>query len=474
MGDKAYEKLSAQDSSFLRFEGLGARVHVTAVAVFDAGQRGAGAGRLDVEQMRAYIGSRLHLTPRYRQRLAFTPVQRHPIWVDDAGFDLSYHVRHAALPQPGSDAQLKEFVGGITSQPLDLDRPAWEIWLVEGLSGGRSAAVAKIHHSLVDGVSGMGLLTSLLSPVADDTIAPPPPWNPKPHPGTLEFLADGARGSAQFSASTVRDLGSLVWNPRRTAANVAEGATAIWETLTSALTRPGSTPFNASAGVQRRVEWCALDLALVRDLRKRLDGSINDVVLTIVTGMVRRLLRKRRVRIKGLDFRVTVPVNMRSGPQDADRANKVSAWFLSLPVAEPDASRRFERVREQTRRCKELQAAEGFDLLWRLADWSGSPRLGNWLADLASLVQPYNLIVTNIHGPDVPLYMLGARLSGVYPTLPLFANQGLAVAALSYQDRVCLGFTGDRDLMPDLAEMPAHVEAAVHELRSAAECSGRR
>jgi WS/DGAT/MGAT family acyltransferase len=474
MGDKAYEKLSAQDSSFLRFEGLGARAHVTAVAVFDAGRRSAGAGRLDVERMRAYIGSRLHLTPRYRQRLAFTPVQQHPIWVDDAGFDLSYHVRHAALPQPGDEAKLKEFVGGITSQPLDLDRPAWEMWLVEGLAGGRFAAVAKIHHSLVDGVSGMGMLTSLLSPVAEDTIPEAPPWKPRPHPGTLEFLADGARGGAQFSASTVRDLGSLVWNPRRTVADVAEGATAIFETLTSALTRPGTTPFNARSGVQRRVEWCALELAEVRDLRKRLDGSVNDIVLTIVTGMVRRLLRKRRVRLKGLDFRVTVPVNMRSGPQDADRANKVSAWFLSLPVAEPDPLRRFERVREQTRRCKELQAAEGFDLLWRLADWTGSPRIGNWLADLASVVQPYNLIVTNIHGPEVPLYMLGARLSGFYPTLPLFANQGLAVAALSYMGRICLGFTGDRDLMPDLVEMPEHVGAAVGELRRAAEDSGRR
>ena len=474
MGDKAYEKHSAQDSSFLRFEGLGARVHVTAVAVFDSGQRNAGAGRLDVQRMRTYIGSRLHLTPRYRQRLAFTPFQQHPIWVDDAGFDLSYHVRHAALPQPGDEAQLKEFVAGITSQPLDLDRPAWEIWLVEGLSGGRFAAVAKIHHSLVDGVSGMGLLTSLLSPVADDTIVSPPPWEPKPPPGTLEFLADGARGGVQFSASTVRDLGSLVWNPRRTAANVAEGATAIWETLTGALTRPGTTPFNARGGVQRRVEWCELDLADVRDLRKRLDGSINDVVLAIVSGMVRRLLRRRRVKLKGLDFRVTVPVNVRAGPQDADRANKVSAWFLSLPVAEPDATRRFEQVREQTRRCKELQAAEGFDLLWRFADWSGSPRLGGWLADLATVVQPYNLIVTNIHGPQVPLYLLGARLSGLYPTLPLFSNQGLAVAAVSYRGRICLGFTGDRDLMPDLAEMPDHVEAAVHELRGASELRGRR
>jgi WS/DGAT/MGAT family acyltransferase len=474
MGDKAYEKLSAQDSSFLRFEGLGARAHVTAVAVFDAGRGSAESGRLDVERMRAYIGSRLHLTPRYRQRLAFTPVQRHPIWVDDAGFDLSYHVRHAALPQPGDDAQLKEFVGGLTSQPLDLDRPAWEIWLVEGLSGGRFAAVAKIHHSLVDGVSGMGVLTSLLSPVAEDVIPAAPPWKPRSRPGTLEFLADGARGGVQFSAATARDLGGLVWNPRRTAASVAEGATAIWETLSSALTRPGATPFNASAGAQRRVEWCALELAEVRDLRKRLDGSVNDVVLTVVTGMVRRLLRRRRVRLKGLDFRVTVPVNMRSGPQDADRANKVSAWFLSLPVAEPDALRRFERVREQTRRCKELQAAEGFDLLWRFADWSGSPRLGNVLADLASLVQPYNMIVTNIHGPDVPLYLLGSRLSGFYPTLPLFANQGLAVAALSYLGRICLGFTGDRDLMPDLAEMPEHVEAAVRELRSASDRSGRR
>ena len=450
------------------FEGVGSHAHVTAVAIFEMGPLLSDAGGLDRDRMRAHIGSRLHTLPRYRQKLAYTFLQRHPIWVDDPRFDLRYHVRHAALPSPGRDAELKELAGRVASQALDRDRPLWEIWFVEGLTGDRFAAIAKVHHSLVDGVSGVSVLTSLLSPTPDAEVEPAPAWKPRPPPGVLDFLSDGLVTGTQSSVSTVRALADAVANPRRTAGSVTEGAVAAWETLKGGLSRPPSTPINQPIGDQRRVAWKTLDLADVRDLRKRLDGSINDVVLTIVAGAVRRLLRKRRVRVRGLDFRITVPVDMREGPLDQEVGNKVSAWFVCLPVGDPDPKRRFDRIRSQTRRLKRTKAADGIDLFLRLADWSGSTLLPSGLVNIVSVLRPYNMIVSNIHGPELPLYLLGARLTEFFPHLPLFENQGLAVAAMTYLGKIHFGLIGDWDLMPDLDEFADHLDEATAELREAA------
>ena len=468
---KGFERLSAQDSSFVIFEGSGSHIHVTATAIFELGPLSASHGGLDMRRVRAHIGSRLHLLPHYRKKLAYTFLQRHCIWVDDPRFDLAYHVRHAALPQPGGDEQLKEITGRIASQPLERDRPLWEIWFVEGLAGDRFAAVAKVHHSLVDGVSGVGVLTSLLSPTADTTIARAPKWKPQPPPGILGFLGDGMSRSAEFSVSVARSLIDAVASPRATIDSVAEGAGAVWETLNGGLTRAAETPINQPTGGQRRIDWKDLDLAEVRDIRKRLDGSINDVVLTIVSGAVRRLLRRRRVSLKGLDFRITVPVDVRDGDADLEVQTKVSNWFLSLPVAQSDPRRRFERIRAQTRRLKALNAARGIDLFLRLADVSGSTLLPSGLVGIVSLLNPYNLIVSNIRGPEFPLYLLGARLTEFYAHLPLFENQGLAVAAMSYLDKIHLGLIGDWDLMPDLAEFARDLDTAASELREVAEGS---
>ena len=226
------------------FEGAGSHAHVTAVGVFEMGPLLADAGGLDLVRMRAHIGSRLHTLPRYRQKLAYTVLQRHPIWVDDPRFDLRYHVRHAALPNPGGDAELKDLAGRVASQALDRDKPLWEIWFVEGLTGDRFAAIAKVHHSLVDGVSGVGVLTSLLSPTPDAEVEPAPAWKPRPPPGVVDFLSDGFASSTEFSFSTVRTLADAVVNPRRTAGSVTEGAVAAWETLVGGLSRPPSTPIN--------------------------------------------------------------------------------------------------------------------------------------------------------------------------------------------------------------------------------------
>jgi WS/DGAT/MGAT family acyltransferase len=483
---KGYERLSAQDSSFVIFEGAGSHAHVTAVAIFETGPLLAEAGGLDLGRMRAYIGSRLHTLARYRQKLAYTLLQRHPIWVDDPRFDLRYHVRHAALPQPGGDAELKELAGRVASQALDRDKPLWEIWFVEGLTGDRFAAIAKVHHSLVDGVSGVSVLTSLLSPTPDAQVEPAPAWKPRPPPGVVDFLSDGLINGSEFSASTLRALADAVANPRRIAGSVSEGAVAAWETLVGGLGRRPSTPINQPIGDQRRVAWKTLDLADVRDLRKRLDGSINDVVLTIVSGAVRRLLRKRRVRLRGLDFRITVPVDMREGQPDLEVGNKVSAWFVSLPVGERNPKRCFDRIRGQTRRLKQTKAADGIDLFLRLADidlflrmadWSGSTLLPSGLVNFVSVLRPYNMIVSNIQGPQVPLYLLGARLTEFFPHLPLFENQGLAVAAMSYLGKINFGLVGDWDLIPDLDEFADHLDEATADLREAANggrASGRR
>ena len=469
-GEASYERLSAQDASFVQFENAGAPTHITAVAVFESGGRIAEAsGALDMDLVRAHVASRLHLLPHYRQRLATTPIQGNAIWVDDLAFDNSCHVRHAALPAPGDDARLKELAGRIASQPLDRTRPLWELWFIEGLAGGRFAIIAKIHHSMVDGVSGMGVLQALLSSDRHQPLEEPRPWVPRPPPGTLQFLVDGVAEGAEFSASLVREAAAALASPRATLDRVLGGVGSAWETLRGGLVPPGETLLNGPVGMQRRADWCSLDLHELRDLRKRLDGSLNDLVLAVVAGTLRGYLRRRGAKLRGAELRVIVPVDMRTGPVDLRVGNRVSNWFVSLPVGESRPLRRFERIRAQTRRLKRSDAAQAVDGFLRLADWTGSSALTFLGVNLVSLLRPYNLIVTNVHGPQFPLYLLGAPLREFTPLLPLFERQGLAVAVMSYLGRVSIGFSADWDLVPDLHELPALVADALAELRRAAD-----
>jgi diacylglycerol O-acyltransferase len=468
VSSRTYERLSAQDSSYIQFEDSVACIHITATAVFDAEPLVQPGRGLPMERIRALIESRLHLLPHYRQRLAYTPIQQHPIWIDDAEFDLAHHVRHAALPQPGDESQLKELTGQIASQPLDRERPLWELWFVEGLSASRFALVAKIHHCMVDGVSGVGALAVLLSPTPQTHIEPVLSWKPRPPPGTVEFLMDGMRDGAALSASALEALGAGVQDPRGLAAHLADGVSLAWDTLQSALTPPGDTPLNRPVGSHRIVDWSTMDMDSVRELRKRLDGSINDVVLTIVSGAVRRLMKRRRVKLGGLDFRVVIPVDMRSGPVDLNVANHVSAWFVSLPISEASPLRRFRRINDQTQQLKKSGVARGIDGFLRFADWAGSTRLSFWGASLASVVRPYNLIVTNVHGPQVPLYLLEAPLREFHPQLPLFEKQGLAIAIMSYLGQISFGLTGDAKIAPDLPAFADDLRESLRELETAA------
>jgi WS/DGAT/MGAT family acyltransferase len=450
-------------------EGDGTQPHVCAVALFDPPAGANANGALDIERVRAYVGSRLHLLPRYRQRLAFVPVQGLPIWIDDARFDVAYHVHHAGLPRPGGRRELQQIAARIASHPLDRDRPLWEIWFVEGLEGGGFAAIAKVHHCMVDGVSGVGVMTALLAPTPEERFTPGPPWTPRPPPSSLSLLADSLTGVAGAGATALRAAGLALTRPLETGAGVARLASSAWQTVATGVPPLSSTPLNRPIGRGRRVDWRSLDLGQLRELRKRLDGSLNDVALCVVSGALARYLRSRRVALRGLDFRIVVPVDMRAGESDREAANRVSAWFVTLPLAEKNPLRRFEKIREQTRQRKASYAASAIDLFLRFADASGSTPLTSWGVRLVSSLRPYHMIVTNVHGPPVPLYLLGGRMREFHPLLPLFANQGLAIAMMSYDGQVHVGLNADWDAVPDLSGLADALVTSLDELRSAAE-----
>ena len=464
-----FERLGTQDSSFLMFEGRHTPMHVSALALFEASPTVA------FEAIRDHVAASLHRLPRYRQRVIETPLEAHPVWVDDERFNLDYHVRHTCLPAPGDDAALAALAGRILSQQLDRQKPLWEIWFVEGLEGDRFALLLKVHHCMVDGVGGMDLLEQLLSasPEEPEATPAPPPWEPRPQPGSLRLLVNAAFARSRAPVEAARALTDTVRHPRRTAGELSHAFSAMGDALREGFRIVESTPHNRPIGGHRRVAWLSLDLAEAKDLRKRLDCTVNDVVLADVAGGIRRFLLERDADLDGLDYRVVVPVNMRAFREGTEgEGNRVSAWFLSLPVAEPDPVRRVERIHAETARLRESEAAIGMDLFTRIVDWTGSSRLTYAGVQLAARVHPYNLIVSNVPGPQFPLYLLGARMQAVHPQGPLFQSQGLTVAVISYDGRLCFGLVGDWDVVPDLDRVAEGIGAARAELCDAVAASG--
>ena len=468
-----YERLSAQASSFLWFEHRNTPMHISAVAILEAGPLAAAGGGLRIGHLVKYIESRLDLLPRYRQRLGFTPLADHPVWLDDDAFDLGYHVRHAALPHPGSDEVLKEWVGRTLEQLLDRERPLWELWIVEGLEGGRFALVSKVHHCMVDGVAGMNLLTLLMGQEPNEELRAVAPWKPRPPPSALRLLVDsGARRTRSLGSLAAR-AGSALRNPRSTWSRLSVAASAVGEALEAGLHLPAHTTLNRPIGPHRRVDWLAVDLAAARAVKQKLGGTVNDVVLAVACGALHRFFGGREWRAR-LDYRVVVPVNMRSPADVPAEGNRASARFLSLPVAESDPLRRYERIRAESERIRASRAAEGIDLFIRFADWAGSAGFTAFGVRLATRLRPYNLIVSNVPGPQFPLYFSSTRLLAVYPQLPLFEHQGLGIAVLSYCGRLHFGLVGDREVARDLGRLCDAIGDAFTELVEAAAAASAR
>ena len=461
-----YDRLSALDSSFLHLESRATPMHVGSLAIFEGEQFFDGSGRFRLAAVRDLVTSRLHHIPRFRRRLMAVPMEQgRPIWVDDDRFDISYHVRLTALPQPGSWDQLRALTARIQMHVLDRSRPLWELWFVEGLESGRVGLVQKTHHALVDGVSGVDVATVLLDFHQHAETEAAPPWSPAPVPSSARLLADTMRERATEPSELVRTARGLARTPQRVASRASDVGRAVRSVLEFSPLAP-ATSFNRPVSASREFVGVTIDLVDVQRVRSQLGGTINDVVLAGVAGALRRRFVARD-EVLPEAVRVLCPVSVRGDHETMQLGNRVSAMFVELPIAEPDPSVRLQMIGEVTRDLKEREQSLGASFLLGLTEYA-APTL---LALAARLVhrQPFvNFVVTNIPGPQVPLYCLGARMIEAYPMVPLSQNLGLGIAILSYCGVLHIGLMADAIANPDLADFGADLTAAFAELGHAA------
>ena len=468
MASFGYERLSFLDHSFLIAESPTHHMHIAGTATYEAGPLGRPDGGIDIDRIRAYVESRLHLIPRYRQVLASTPIDG-PVWVDDHHFNIDYHVRHTALPKPGDAAQLKRLSGRVMSQQLDRSKPLWEMWVVEGLEGGgRFAVITKVHHCMIDGMSSVDLLEVLLSPLPTDTVVPPPRWIPRPVPSGWQIFRSEMLRRLRLPLDALRDFRRFIGEAEDPRSDLRAMLRAVRDTVWTGLRSPSNTPLNRPIGPHRHFDWLTMRVDELREVKHRLGGTLNDVVLATVAGAVQRFLEDRRVNVEMLDFRVMAPVSVRTAGERGTFGNRVSAWIVDLPIAERDPRRRLARIQETTARLKETKQALGAEMLTRVVSWTPSTLLSLG-SRMVMRALPFNLVVTNVPGPQVPLYMLDARMIDNYGLVPLTDYLGLGIVLFSYAGTLCWGFNADWDLVPDLARFVAATEASFRELREAAE-----
>ncbi len=468
---QSYDRLSAQDRSFLDLESPNTHMHVAGVFVFEGEALRGPEGGIDDDRLRDYVASRLHRIPRYRQRLAWIPVEQHPIWVDDDRFNLHYHIRHTALPPPGDARQLKRLCGRIVSQQLDRGKPLWEIWVVEGLAQDRFALITKTHHCMVDGISGSELLQELLEPRPEKDFEPASPWLPNRAPGALRLLRDSLERRLEAPALIARAAREYAAEPESVGEQLRSAVDWLRENTLRTLRPASPTPFNEAIGPHRRFDWLAMDLAEPRRIKRVLGGTLNDVVLAGVAGAVGRFLARRgfsRERLASLDFRGFCPVSVRGDGERGAPGNRVSSMIAQLPVAETDPRRRLRAVSRVMGDLKKSRQALGADVLTSVSDWT-APTLVSVAMRLAFRNRASNLVVTNVPGPQVPLFLLGARMVEAYPVVPLFEGQGLGIALFSYAGGLYWGFNADWDLFPDLHDFARAIAESIGELSECCE-----
>jgi diacylglycerol O-acyltransferase / wax synthase len=458
----SYERLSAQDASFLFAERPAIHMHVAATAVFQAGPMRTPDGGIDFERFKRAVEGALHRVPRYRQRLKWIPFENHPVWVDDRQFNLDYHIRHTALPRPGGAEQLKHLSARIMSQPLDRARPLWEMWLVEGLDGDRFATITKTHHCVIDGMAGADLAQILLSISPEQETAETVPYIPRPAPSSLELWLDSWGKRLAMPLRIVRELADL---SLRGDGELRTRMKALGELLGWVVMPASETPMNGRLGPHRRFDWLETELAHVKALRKAFDCSVNDIILATVAGAVRDFLQRRRVRPERIDFRVSAPVSVRNEQERGQMGNRVSSWIVRLPLEEEDARARVVRIREATRELKASNQALGVDTIMKMAEFTPSMLMS---LGVRAASGPINMIVTNVPGPQFPLFMLGAELQSLFPVVPLLDGTGVGIALFSYNGKLCWGFNGDFELMPDMRALVSAVARSFEELAKAA------
>ncbi len=466
------DRLSAVDVSFLAQEGASSHMHIGGVTVLE-GPPPAFCDLLDL------LRSRLHLVPRYRHKLATPPLGTgRPLWVDDPSFDLEYHLRQTALPSPGSEEQLLNLVGRVFSQQLDRSKPLWEMYAVEGLEGGRWAMISKTHHCLIDGISGVDLATVLfdLEPVPRVVDGGDAPWEPRREPSGTELLLRGARGVVRTSLQLSERAVRAASRPERAVSAGLEALEGIGEIAWAGLNPAPPTPLNVEIGPHRRFVGVRNRLADFKLVKSAFGTTVNDVVLSVVAGALRSWLWSRGVRSEGLELRALVPVSTRAADQHGQLGNRLAVVRGPLPVYVSDPVARLHAVKEGMDGLKESKQAIGAEAIAGVQEFA-PPTILAQASRIQFSTRLFNLIVTNVPGPQLPLYVCGRELLDVFPVAFLPERHALAVAIMSYNGAINFGLLGDLDALPDIdalaegiaAQLATLVELAGERLASAAE-----
>ena len=470
------QQLTGLDAAFLAMESRTTYGHIGSVIVLEPAAKGQ--PKLTLERLTKHVEARLHLLPPYRRRLLRVPLDLdQPYWIDDEQFDIEFHVRELALPKPGTDAQLAEQIARLHARPLDRSRPLWETYLIHGLAGDRMVVYTKIHHSAIDGVSGNEILTALLDVSPDGRPDDGPhEWTPRGRPSdTTLLLRSGVSLSAQpvravrFAVALTKSLPGLLRTPGRPRVPVLDrfildqAAPREGDEL---LPRPGLrapwTPFNRPITPHRRWSFISVSLDDVRTVRKAVPGmTVNDVVMAMCAGALRRYLLDHDALPKE-PLVAGVPVSVRTEAQSSDLGNRVSTMFAPLPTNLASAEQRLQAAHEAMRSAKEQHQAMPADLLADVTQFA-MPAVAARAAQVAARlrlveqVRPFNLIVSNVPGPNIPLYLAGAPLQAYYPVSAIADGQGLNITVLGYLGQLHFGVLACRELVPDVDRIAGYL-----------------
>lgn len=459
------DRLTALDSTFLHLEDHStAHMHVAMVMVFE-GQAPTHQEFVD------HVMSRLHLVPRYRQRLAYVPLgQGRPVWADDPHFNPYYHIRHTALPKPADDDELKRLAGRLFSQRLDRSKPLWELWLVQNMSGGRFAIIAKTHHALVDGISGVDITTVLFDTAKEPAVptAPAQPWSAKPLPGPAKLLGEALMERGTVPSEMLRGAKAVLRAPRKAVGQLRDALASVGATTLAGISSPAPpSPFNVQIGPHRRYTFLDADLERFKAVKDSLGGTLNDTVLASVALALGRYLRRQGIDTEGLVLKAMVPVSVRTREQRGALGNQVAAMWAPLPVGVESPAECLHRIATAMEDLKKSGQAVGAQVLTNLAGFA-PPTILSQAARLQARQQFFNLVVTNVPGPQFPLYLLGRRLQVLYPVVPLAQRQALGIAVMSYNGHLGFGLLGDYDALPELDAIAGDLKWAIGSLYRAA------
>ncbi len=457
------DRLTPIDAGFLAQERDGSHMHIGGLLIFE----GPAPGK---DEFAAHLESRLHLVPRYRQRLSVPRLEMgRPLWVDDPSFNLGYHVRHAALPAPGSVEQLRLLMGRIFSQRLDRSKPLWELWLVEGYERDKFAIISKTHHAVVDGVSGADLSTVLFDLSAKGTKVPPPDqaWDPEPAPSDADVVAKGLTDLAGVPFGLARRALRAATRPATTVEGAREIVEGLGEVAWGRISPAPETPLNGPIGSHRRLAWVRIPLADLKEVKDALGGTVNDVFLATVAGALHHWLHRRGVRTEGLEIRSAVPVSVRAEGDAASMGNQITIMIGRLPTYADDPAERLRIVSDSMKDLKESKQAVGAEVISSIEEFA-PPTIFARASRLHFSTRMYNLLTTNVPGPQFPLYLLGREMLELLPVAFLAPEQRLAIACMSYNGCVAVSLIGDYEEMEDLEAFAELVRDEVAALRKAA------